>query len=138
VGAPERAGLNTWRPYEHLAWSTEETLLRGATTVLHLAAENQIRVFGVHGLALVPLGYQPVPEGDRPQPDLTAMAEEEVLNQARVDGVRGDDALRALVRWHRTLTMTASGRMQMGVACMRPCGIRRNSPSDRGSWATFD
>lgn len=81
---PERAGLSIWRPYEHLPWNTQEVLLRAAATVLRLAADNRITLSGVYAEALVPLPYRQVYGGDRPQPDLPALAEQ-AMAEARVD-----------------------------------------------------
>lgn len=81
---PERAGLSTWRPYEHLPWNTQETLLRAAATVLQLAAGNRILLSGAHATALAPLPSWQVYEGDRPQPDLKTLAEQAIA-EACVD-----------------------------------------------------
>lgn len=84
AGGAQRAGLKQWCPYEQLGWSTQETLLRAAATVLDLAAHGRIHARGVLGTALAPVPYRRVYEGDRPPPDVPALMTE-VLAQARRD-----------------------------------------------------
>jgi hypothetical protein len=91
---PERAGLAAWRSYEHLTWETQETLLRAAATVLRLAADTRITPAGVYAQALVPAPHRPVYEGDRPQPDLPALAEFSDASTFRVLPVIGGG-----IRW---------------------------------------
>ncbi len=91
-----------WRPYEHLPWTTQKDLLHAAAVALQLAAEDRIRAHGVHGPALAPLAYQPVHEGDRPRPDLNALAEA-AINQARTDRGAARQLLQMLTFACRTL-----------------------------------
>jgi len=102
AGLPERAGLAMWRPYDHLPWITQENLLRAAATALQLAAEGRIRALGIHSPALTPRPYNPVHEGDRPPPDLAAMAVE-VINQARTDSAAARQLLHLLTYGCRTI-----------------------------------
>jgi hypothetical protein len=102
AGLPERAGLTVWRRYEHLPWTTQKHLLHAAAVALQLAAEGRICARGVHGPALAPLAYHPVHEGDRPPPDLNALALA-AINQTRTDRDAARQLLQMLTFACRTL-----------------------------------
>lgn len=90
VGQPVRAGLGTWKPYEHMDWPTQETMLHAAAVALQLAADGRITARGVLGAAIQPTTPFRVYDGDRPSPfgtawpDLTAAADA-ALDQARTE-----------------------------------------------------
>lgn len=102
AGLPERADLTVWRRYEHLPWTTQKHLLHAAAVALQLAAEGRICARGVHGPALAPLAYHPVHEGDRPPPDLNALAMA-AINQTRTDRDAARQLLQMLTFACRTL-----------------------------------
>jgi hypothetical protein len=88
TGRPDRAGLNTWCPYEQLGWDVQEAMLYAAATALHLAADGQITPRGRLGSALRPGIGEPVYDGDRPRPDPWQEARAAVdaaIAQARTD-----------------------------------------------------
>lgn len=54
VGQPVRAGMGIWKPYEHMDWPTQETMLHAAAVALQLAADGRITACGVLGAAIQP------------------------------------------------------------------------------------
>jgi hypothetical protein len=108
TGRPERAGLNSWRPYEQLDWDTQEAMLHAAATALHLAAEGRITARGALGSALRPAPHQHVYDGDRPDPIRTAWQEamtqmEVAITMARMDRHTARQLLALLTFGCRTL-----------------------------------
>jgi hypothetical protein len=66
TGRRVRAGLTTWRPYEHLDPGTQDAMRHAAATALHLAASRQITTRGTLGSAVQPPARQHVYDGDQP------------------------------------------------------------------------
>ncbi|MFI0715088.1 hypothetical protein ACH4SK_31580 [Streptomyces inhibens] len=107
TGHPERAGLNVWRPYEHMGDEVREAMLDAAATALQLAADGLITARGRLSSALHPsLHY--VNDGDEPSPYRNewrdAMAAiEEAFTSARTDPAAARQLLGLLTGGCRTL-----------------------------------
>jgi len=106
-----------------------EVAHRGATRTLNRVPGSRryrVRVLPVHGPALAPLPYQPVHEGDRPPPDLNAMAEA-AINQARTDRAAAHQLPRML-----TFACSTLARFEAERAFLHELGIpARFLPSAR-------
>ncbi|WP_143832057.1 TniQ family protein [Nocardiopsis sp. CNR-923] len=108
TGRAERAGLNTWRPYEHLKPEIQEAMLHAAGTALHLAADGVIVPRGRLASALRPPPHRHVYDGDQPSPHRNAWQEavtqlEAALRLARTDRGFARQLLHFLTRGCRTL-----------------------------------
>jgi hypothetical protein len=66
AGYPVRAGLNVWRPYEHLGGERQQAMLEAAATALHLAEAGAIAARGTLGPALAREPHRRVYDGDQP------------------------------------------------------------------------
>ncbi|WP_331743407.1 TniQ family protein (plasmid) [Streptomyces sp. NBC_00873] len=97
AGREERAGLTTWRPYEHLEPSVQEAMLHAAGTALQLVAEGTVIAFG----RLAPTlrrEHRHVYDGDRPSPHRSSWQEAMAEMEAALDLARTDrDAARQLL-----------------------------------------
>ncbi|MEV8479387.1 TniQ family protein [Streptomyces sp. NPDC051173] len=107
-GHAERAGLNVWRPYEHLGDEVREAMLDAAATALQLAADGLITARGRLASALQAPLHDYVYDGDEPSPFRNAWqaamaAWEEALTQARTDPVTARQLLGMLTGGCRTL-----------------------------------
>lgn len=107
TGHPERAGLNVWRPYEHLGDEVREAMLDAAAIALQLAADGLITARGRLGSALQTPLYS-VYDGDEPSPLQRAWQDamdswEEALTQARTDPATARQLLGLLTGGCRTL-----------------------------------
>ncbi|NKY59224.1 hypothetical protein [Nocardia flavorosea] len=104
TGAPVRAGLAVWQPYENLEWPIQEKLLTAAATALSLAADRLIQPRGTLAGLLIEPRPLPVYDGDSPwppAPDQAERAGRKVMGamnawyaRARVDA----DAARTILR----------------------------------------
>lgn len=65
AGAPPRAGITVWRPYEILAQPARQTLMHAAGLALQLAEAGEIRPRGTLGRYLRREPHREVYEGDR-------------------------------------------------------------------------
>ncbi|MFB6985269.1 TniQ family protein [Streptomyces sp. NPDC056178] len=107
TGHPERAGLNIWRPFEHLRDEVREAMWDAAATALQLAADGLISVRGRLSSALQPPvphvydGDEPSPYGNAWQDFMTAF--EEALTTARIDAPTARQLLALLTIGCRTL-----------------------------------
>ncbi|MDH2394080.1 TniQ family protein [Streptomyces sp. HNM0663] len=103
----ERAGLTTWRPYEHLKPDLQETMLHAAGTALRLVADGTIIAFGRLASTLRP-EHRHIYDGDRPAPHRNSWQEamdqiEAALALARTDRDAARQLLVLLTLGCRTL-----------------------------------
>lgn len=121
TGRPARGGLAAWRPYEHLGWEVQETLLHAAATALQMAADGQIVARGVLASALSPVPHRAVYDGDRPPPDPVRDLMESIGHAIQL-ARRDREAARNLL-----LTFAAFGRSEEWYRRLRAdltdCGV---------------
>ncbi|MEU9236106.1 hypothetical protein [Streptomyces subrutilus] len=97
AGREERAGLTTWRPYEHLKPGVQEAMLHAAGTALHLVADGTGVAFGRLASTLR-REHRHVYDGDRLSPHRSSWQEVVAEMEAALALARTDrDAARQLL-----------------------------------------
>lgn len=101
AGHPYRAGLNVWRPYEHLNPMIRAEMMDAVAAAVQLIGAGKIHARGRYGPALRLQPHRPVPSGDRPDTRATDWQDAstrlaELLTQARTSPVAAHRVLRLL------------------------------------------